>query len=502
MSTAANQSTQSGGLGHHSARGLLYLFASATGSKLVSFCGQIALSYLLSESDYGVVATAYAITGLIQVIEQAGVGDVLVQRRKFGVWSLPAFWLALSLGVLSCVLIAASAPIASSIVHDDQLFWMLLILAPASIPTALSVVPRAQLSRELRFRALATINWVDLSLRMVLTVAFAAAGFGPYSFALPVPIMNVGVALFLWWWVRPKWSSSPRLNKWRYLIGDSARILTAELQRVVLDQSDYVMLRLFRTKAEVGLYFFGFTFAIQILQFLAFNLMNVLFPALTKLNDQPQAQFQGFLKAQRILAAVGISACFLQAATAAPLTYLILDPKWIPSIGVMQILCIGMAFRMVAGSSYALLKAQGRFRAILWNRWGFVALQLSGLLLVLTLGGGINSVAMVVGAVSMLVGPITFYTAITPYGAGWLDVARVLFRPTACGTAAVGAGWLLALEMESQGIGPLAQLIVTISVAVALNSLLAWQWMRPVWDDFWNRVGRLLPHSALAWARK
>ena len=41
----------------------------------------------------------------------------------------------------------------------------------------------------------------------------------------------------------------------------------------------------------------------------------------------------------------------------------------------MQILCIGMALRMVSGSSYALLKSQGRFRAILWNRWMFVVLQ-------------------------------------------------------------------------------------------------------------------------------
>src|SRR5258706_292244 len=85
--------------------------------------------------------------------------------------------------------------------------------------------------------------------------------------------------------------------------------------------------------------------------------------------------------------------------------------RGIPAVGVMQILCIGMALRMVAGSSYALLKSQGRFRAILWNRWGFVALQVIGLLMVLWLGGGINSVATVVGAVSTIMGPVTFYTA-------------------------------------------------------------------------------------------
>jgi PST family polysaccharide transporter len=306
----------------------------------------------------------------------------------------------------------------------------------------------------------------------------------------------------LWWWARPPFSFSPQLKKWPYLIGDSTRILIAELQRAFLDQSDNMAVGFFRNVATVGLYKFGFDFSIQILQLVAFNLMNVLFPALTKLNDQPRKQYDGFIKAQRILAMVGISSCLLQAATAAPLTYLLLDPKWIPSIGVMQILCVGMALRMVAGSSYALLKSQGRFRAILWNRWGFVVLQVVGLVLVLGLGRGmgdvaaINSVAAVVAFVSTLVGPVTFYTAILPYKAGWREVGNVLYRPVVAGVVSVGVAWLIAIWMDRHGVWHLWQLIETVVVAAILNLLMAWAWMRPVWDDLWMRVWRLLPRRA------
>ena len=260
----------------------------------------------------------------------------------------------------------------------------------------------------------------------------------------------------------------------------------------------------FRNVVTVGLYKFGFDFSIQLLQLLVFNLMNVLFPALTKLNDQPRKQYEGFIKAQRILAMVGISSCLLQAAMAGPLTYLLLDPKWIPSIGVMQILCVGMALRMVAGSSYALLKSQGRFRAILWNRWGFVVLQVVGLFLVLWLGrdmsavAAINSVAAVVAFVSTLVGPITFYTAVLPYKAGWREVGEVLFRPVVSGVISVGTAWLVAIWMGQHGFWELWQLIETVVVATALNLLMAWLWMRPVWDDMWVRVWRLLPRRAVA----
>jgi PST family polysaccharide transporter len=257
-----------------------------------------------------------------------------------------------------------------------------------------------------------------------------------------------------------------------------------------------MLLGLFRSAKEVGLYWFGFNFSIQFLQLFAFNLMNVLFPALTRLNDQPRKQFQGFMKAQRILAMVGISSCLLQAATAQPLTYLLLAPKWIPAIGVMQILCIGMALRMVAGSAYALLKSQGRFRAILWSRWAFIVAQVLGLFIVLSLGGDKNAVAVVVAVVSTLIGPITFYIAVQPYGAGWRNVAEVLLRPLVSGVVSVGFAWLVALAMAAKGYGPVAQLVETVGVAAALNLVLAWLWMRPVWDDLWLRIRRMLPQRA------
>lgn len=493
MSSETDQPARPVGLGTHSARGVTYLFASTAVAKVISFGAQFILAYLLSEEDFGVVALAYTITTFVQVIEQAGVGDVLVQRKKFRTWVIPAFWLASCMGLVSSFVTAAAAPIAAHYYKNPQLLWILLVLAPASIPNAFMAIPRAQMSRELRFRALAIVNLAQLTIRMVLTVLFAWLGFGAFSFVLPVPISNAATAAFLWWWIRPPFSFSPQLKKWRYLIGDSMRILIAELQRAFIDQSDNIMLGLFRTVREVGLYAFGFSFSIQILQLLAFNLMNVLFPALTKLNSQPQAQYQGFIKAQRILGMVGISSCLLQTAVAGPLTYLLLEPRWIPSIGVMQILSAGMALRMASGSSYALLKSQGRFRAILWNRWGIVALQVIGLWTVLRLGGTIDAVAAVVALVSTLIGPITFYTAILPYGVGWRVVAEVLYKPIATGVISIGTAWLISLKMEEYGFGPFWQLVEIVIVGLSLNIMIARFWMRPVWDDLWIRVWRLLP---------
>jgi hypothetical protein len=83
--------------------------------------------------------------------------------------------------------------------------------------------------------------------------------------------------------------------------------------------------------------------------------------------------------------------------------------------------------------------------------------------------------------------------ALRPYGAGWRAVAEVLVPPIVCGTLSVGTAWALARAMDSAGHGDLAQLIVIVLVAMAINIVLARLWMRPVWDDLWARVWRLMP---------
>src|SRR5687768_1367169 len=120
MSTGESQTARTPSLGTRSARGLVYLFAGSTAAKLIGFVTQIILLYLLGRQDFGVVSLAYAITMFIQVIEQAGVGDVLIRRRRFRAWAIPGFWFALALGFVSCALILASAPIAAAIYGKDQ----------------------------------------------------------------------------------------------------------------------------------------------------------------------------------------------------------------------------------------------------------------------------------------------------------------------------------------------------------------------------------------------
>jgi O-antigen/teichoic acid export membrane protein len=262
------------------------------------------------------------------------------------------------------------------------------------------------------------------------------------------------------------------------------------------------MLGLFHTAPGlVGIYANGFKLSIQMLRLLMVNMATILIPTYAKLNDQPQKQYQGFLTAQRILALLGISGCLLQAAVAEPMARLLFPPKWYPSILVMQILSIGMATRMNGGGAYALLKSQGRFKDIRNNVWLWAAVQFMTLCVVLACGGGIIGTSIVVSVVSAIAGLVMFYTTIRPFGGGWADVADVLVRPLVIGVLSVGVAWQIAQQMASLVDGAwlyVVQLVEICVVTAILNCLMARIWMRPVWNDLWQRIRRMLPQRAAA----
>jgi hypothetical protein len=121
-----------------------------------------------------------------------------------------------------------------------------------------------------------------------------------------------------------------------------------------------------------------------------------------------------------------------------------------------------------------------------------------GLAIVLSRGGGIASVAIVVAMVAALMGPVTFFTAIRPFGAGWAEVASVLVPPVLSSGTAVGIAWLVAQGMGRFGWGYLPQFVETVLVAAVLGAFFARTFMRPVWDDLWARAWRLLPARSAA----
>lgn len=434
-------------LGQQTLRGFTWLMIQSVGTKLVGLAGQVILAWLLRPQDFGVIGLAYTVSAFAGLIQQAGLLEILVQRQsKFKYWANIVFWMSMTAGLISALVMVIAAPIAAKGYNNPLVAPLILILAVAAPLNALSIVPSAQLQIQLRFRAIALIGSGQAIGTMCLSVLLAKLGYGPYSFVLPQVVTSAIGVTVLWLTVKPPVRWNLQWRRWRYLIPDSGLLFTTSLLMMVTMQGDYIILGLRHTPHEVGIYFFAFNLSLQVISLFTGNIGNVLFPVLTKLQDDPARQTDAFLKAIKLLALLGVPACLLQAALADPLIRALFAEKWHPAIPLLQILSLGMAMRVVAFPSISLLKAQGRFQKLL-RLYIFYAVIFLLLAMAGAFAGGSTGVAIAVSIYSAIIGAVSPYLVIRPAGRNWHDIGTVYAIPLAAGMAAVGTATGLAMAI-------------------------------------------------------
>jgi PST family polysaccharide transporter len=439
-------------LARRTAHGFLWLMAQTIGSKIVGMAGQVVLAWLLVPADLGLWGTASIVMGFSGLIQQAGIRETLIHRqRTYHLWANTAFWMSASLGLLGAALTALAAWPAAMFFHEPRLFWMLMFLAATAPIMSLDQVAEAKLQNQLRFGLLAAVNWGVAVAQLGLTILFAViipAPYKAYSFVLPRPVIALSRLTILWNAGRPPIRWNLHVSRWKYLLSDSATLFTSNLFLMLQWQGDYIVLgRVYADKSILGVYFLAFNLSIQTMQLFTGNLTGVLFPALSKLQGDPQRQIRAFLDATRLLALVAVPLCLLQMGVADPGVRLFFqDAKWQDAIPVLQALSIGMAFRVVASPGGSLIQAQGRFRVILITNV-INAIVFLGLVTAGALAGNVHAasrwlhpattVGIAVAIYFALIGPIFLYIAIRPSGGTWGDIWRVYAAPMLTSAVAV-----------------------------------------------------------------
>lgn len=479
MKTSVKQPQAPADLGHRAARGLLWLMGQTIGVKVVSFVANVVLAYFLSPHDAGLVGMAYTVLSIAGIVQFIGMQDVLVQRQaNFRRWSNAAFWMLLTVGLLGGGLTALAAPLAADLFNQPRLVGMVLLLALASPLHTTSVLPQAVLASQLRFGTSVLIGTSAAVGTSILSIVFAALGFGAYSFLLPVPLVALLQAVALWWVAHPPVRLAMQLRRWRFLVGDTGYNWGISVCIIIITTADHVVLSLKFPATVVGVYFWAVTFSTQLLRLLAMNLTSVLLPSLSKLQGEPERQAGAFVQAMQVLALIGIPACLLQAALAEPLVRILYADRW-ESVGqVLAALSVGMAFYFISGPAVSIMKARAEFRSAFFihavNAILMVAIVTA---LALTANSQEAALRVAIGAAACLAvfGPFYLFFAIRVTRHGWRAVLRVYAAPTVASILAIGpAVGLARLTPDMPGRDFLVVAIVLLVSGILYPILIRW----------------------------
>lgn len=489
---SATQAT-SVNLGRQTAAGFAWLMFQTVGVKCVTVLGQIALAWLLIPEDFGLVALAYSVTTFIVILQASGVLEILIQRQKeFARLASAAFWLSLLIGTTVSLLMVSAAPLAARIYGEPTLTGLLLVLAVGTFLSNLENVPLAKLQIEMRFRPISLLGIFQGAGQTILSVGFAVAGFGAYSFVLPLPIIGLVKLVILWSLARPPVRLRLELRQWPSLLSASGLLIAAAFCFGLYTQAANVALGLLHSAAVVGLFHFAYHLSLQVQTLLALNLSQVLLPSFSRLQDDPKRQTKAFLRATKVLMILAAPASLLVAAIADPAVRLVFHERWQGAIPVLQLLSIGAAFNLTSIVTMNLIKAQGRYgfhlRVAFWRAICFVTTVTAGALM-----GGVLAVGAGAAVFMVLFGPLSMYATIRFGGQGWREVLDVYTVPVgggglACACGAAASWWIPDLPARD-----LLRIGITCGVAALIYLPLMWCFAADAWQELINRVLSLLP---------
>lgn len=479
------------------ARGFFWMTLMGLATKVVGFLGQIVLARVLLPDHFGMISLAFTVSTFADLVQSYGLREVLVRRRaRLKIWSGPAMWLSLYTGLAAGIAMALAAPLAAAAYDKGPtVAYLILILALTAPMSALAIVPDAAMQQGLRFRGMAFLQCGQTIGQLACTVLFAVLGLGAYSFALSMFLMSFVRTGAVWWLTRTRFTRRPPLSRSMILLRPSLILVASALVINVMAQGDKLALGLFHSEAGVGAYFFAYNLSLHTAVLLSLNFARVLFPVMSRMQDQPERLKNAFIRAARTLMYLGAPACFLQAAVAGPfIRGLVQSEKWFSSIPALQILSLAMAVHLVWNPSRSLIQVQGRYRLYLVSAIIYSCVYLA-VVVTSAACGDITTVALAAGGALAAVSAFDCFLGLRLIGGTIADVTRVILPPMLLAAIAALPAWGLEFIMPRlpRVLGfPLHEMLLLGLMPLVLAAIylpLLRVFAPDVWDELAHRLG-------------
>lgn len=327
----------------------------------VSFVLSIILARILMPNDYGTVALLLIFIDIANVFVTNGLGEALVQgehveKKDFSTILYCGLFFAL---IIYAVLFAMS-PLIAVFYGNDELIWMLRILALKIPISAFNSIQQAYIQRNMLFRKffLATLSGTILS--GIVGIIMAYQGYGPWALIAQYLINSLVDTIVLFFSIdcRPtlefSWESARKYINygWKLTAGALINTVYEELRSLIIGKK--------YSSSDLAFYNKGAQFPRLIVTNLNAALNSVLFPAFVKKNHLGEGVKEILRKSIRVNAYLIFPIMMGMGVIAETLMTLLLTDKWLECVPYLQIMCFYNAYVLIAAIDSQGIKAIGR----------------------------------------------------------------------------------------------------------------------------------------------
>lgn len=427
MTSATDRDSPPNGVTAQIATGVSWLLLQRVVEQMIGLCSMLILARLLEPADFGIMAMAYSIIAMLQLMTTFGFDTVLIQdqfadRRKYDTaWTFNALF-----GFSIAIALLVSAGPAASFYEEPRLTEVLTFLAAVSMFQGLQNIGVVDFRKHLLFHKEFAFGTIEKLITFIVTVALAFALRSYYALVYGALIGAVAtlVVSYLMHPFRPRPS-----------LAAAAEIFTFSRWLFLNNLAYFVRLRgvdliVGKLAGTTGLGLFSISYRIATMATSEFvsSMNRALMPGLAKISGESARVRNGFVRAAAVIALLSLPAGFGVAATADPLVRVFLGSKWIDAIPLVGALGVFGALVSITSPAGSALVAIGKPKIPALLGLANAAILIPALV-VLTSRFGVQGAAWALVGVTLGFLPFTYSIVARRLGLTAGDVRQIFLRP-------------------------------------------------------------------------
>lgn len=342
-------------------KGVVWNFIEKVLIRAVSFVISIILARLLSPSDYGLIGMLAVFISISSVFIEGGLAKALIQRQDCQEIDFSTAFVAnVGMSLVIYLIMYISAPWIADFYDEPILKDLTRILSLNFILGSFNIVQRAKLMAKVDFKSLAQINVISTVISGIVGISMAYYGCGVWS--LVGQNLCSTIVLIILFPIYSKWKPSIKFSmaSFRQLFKFGSNLMITGVYAVVLNNISTICIGKFYRSNQLGYYTRASQFS-ELISTTSYEVIgNVTFPVLSELQNDKTRLVEVYRKSLFFTAMVIFPVMILTAMLARPIILVLLTEKWLPSVVLIQWLCLARMFTPLSAINMNILNAVGR----------------------------------------------------------------------------------------------------------------------------------------------
>ena len=362
------------------AKGLLWGALNSGTMQVLNLVFGIFLARKLSPHDYGIVGVLTIFTLIAGNLQSSGFTQGLTNIKQPTANDYNSvFWFNISVSIVCYIILFFCAPLIAWFFHSDELIPLSRFVFLGFLISSFGLTRNAIMFKQIMARERAITGFISLLISGACGIVLAYNGFAYWSLAVQSVMFSLIQNICRYYYTRDIWRPSLHIDMSpvKRMFPFSVKVLVTSIINTINNNVlTFIFGNLFPMKT-VGNFSQAMKWDTMAYTTISGTIEQVAQPILVEISDDKDRELRVFRKMMRFTAFLVFPCLFGLSLVAEEFILVTISSKWVDSVPLLQILCIGGAFMPFYTMYQHLVISAGRSDIYMWCNIGQIILQIA-----------------------------------------------------------------------------------------------------------------------------